>query len=227
MFVKLLLDPEPVGGGGVTDPPAPPVSKPDLKKTADDLVAKHGTANEAVHVLLGEAYKLRDSNRELKKQLPADGSIVLTADEGKALNAYKALGKPEEIATNLTAGTAAVAKVAAFLREKIHHKAAELCKFVPAVLGTLAEKDGLELVIGTGKDKAGKDVETASVKGEGEKTTPLAEYAEAHWKPFLPALKVAPAATAPSTPRHVPLNQPRPAMEGTTEERRPRRNAFT
>ena len=96
-----------------------------------------------------------------------------------------------------------------------------LAGFKPTVLDRLAVQDGLTVVIKAEKDKAGKDVEVPHVKGEGDATTPLADYAKTHWADFLPALKGEEARpTPPGSPHRAGATPPKPE----TNPDRPRRS---
>lgn len=217
----ILLNPDPIEGGNNIAVVPPVESTPDLSKSADGLVSKHGDSTAALKVVIGENYEYRTRLREMKAQLPKDGGLVLSADDAKAFSAFRALGTPDELKTALEAGKTASDQVTRFAREKTHNHAASLTGFKPSVLAALAEKDKAEIVVIPGKDKAGKDIEVAHVKGEGDKTTPLAEYAESKWKDFLPALKVVAATSLPmSTPFNPTQTPPRPPIATEPQKRR-------
>ncbi len=220
--------PLPAVSGGAEDPPPTPAEgktpepTPDLSRTADALVAKHGDSTAALMVLLGENYKARDTIRELKARIPADGSRVLPADDAKAWDEYANLGKPSEIRKAISEGATAKTEAEGYRREKHHAAVASDAKFHASVHDTLAVKDGLTLLIKDEKDQAGKPIRVAHVQGEGDKTTPLADYAETHWKDFLPALKTEP--TKPVTPGGSPSfreTAPRPHLASAVANGQP------
>jgi hypothetical protein len=224
--MRLHLDPEVTteGSGNATGKAAEVTT--DLTANVQALLAKHGDASEAMSVLLKDNHRYRELNRNLKGKVPAEGSAVLSPDDAKAFAAYKALGQaPEALTAALTERDAFKAEAEAFKRDKVHAEAATLLGFKAPVLSKLAQQDKLDLVVIDGQDKAGRPVKIASVKGDGDKTTPLKEYAEAHWKDFLPSLKAEAPAAPGGSPLHRSPTAPRPqiAPEGRPV---PRRNSF-
>lgn len=182
--------PLPTIAGGAPEDDDPPQDKdkgPDLVKAVENLLAKHGGPDRALSVLLSENYEYRDQIRDLKKQLPAAGSIVLSGDDVKAWETYTGLGKPTEVRKALEDGQRAATEATSLRKAGLVRDAAELHGFKPTVLATLVEK--LDIVIVDGKGKDGKPVREAHIKGEGDSTTPLPEFAEKHWGEFLPALR--------------------------------------
>jgi hypothetical protein len=226
--MRLLLDPEVTAEGNGTASAPVTTPTPDLPKAADALVAKHGDPTAALLVLLGENYKLRDKNRETAAKLPPDGHTVLAPDDAKLFARYKALGEPKAVETALAERDTFRAEAEGFRREKVHGEIASLAGFKPAVLTKLATTDKLELVVVDGKDKLGKPVKVPHVKGDGDETTPLAEYAEKHWSEFLPALRadVKPGApTGGTPPAYTP--PPRPQVTAAADGKQvPRRNVL-
>jgi hypothetical protein len=208
--------------------PAEPPVTPDLSKAADGLVAKHGDPTAALLVLLGENYKARDTVRELKAKLPADGSLVLTGDDAKAWSRYRAAGDPKTVEAALTERDAYRTEAEGYRRDKHHADVAAVAGYKPAVLTRLATTDGLSLRVDDGKDKLGKPVKLAVVVAKGaddkETVTPLADYAAAHWQDFLPALAAVSAArplpTGTPAPRHETPPRPAVAVEKNGEPRR-------
>lgn len=222
--MRILRDPAPTEGGGKETPaPAPDYSA---------LLAKHsGDANALAMALVSENAGLRSATdrlkaeyADIKKQVPASGSRVLSADEAKELDAYLGLGKPADLAKALDSGKEATGKVAAFEREKLLADAAKPYGYSPSVLAKLAGADlAIEVVDGKGKDgKPAKVAEVVAIeKGKDgkdvEKRTSLDEYAKQHWAEFLPSLEPKaepPARTTPSFARteelanHQPNGQP-------------------
>src|SRR5690348_6795389 len=70
----------------------------------------NGDAMAFATQLFDENYRLREDKRQLNEQLttaqgkvPADGALVLTGDEAKAFEAYKALGTPKELKDRIDA----------------------------------------------------------------------------------------------------------------------------
>lgn len=92
--------PETPGGGG---------NEPQRRSSAD-VLTQYG--NDAVRMadrvaaLEGENYRYREQRRELQDEVKAlkanqrpENATILTGDDAKAYDAYKALGKPDELAT--------------------------------------------------------------------------------------------------------------------------------
>lgn len=211
-----------------TPTPAPTEKAPDLKEAAKTLVEKHGDANAAVVTLLNENYKSRDTIRDLKAKVPAEGAVVLTGDDVKAWQKYNALGKPSDLEKGLNEGNKAKTTVAGYRKAEHNAKVAEVAGFKPTVLATLAkdldieirdavDKDGKPV-----KDKAGNVVREAVVKGEGDTVTPLAKYAETNWADFLPSLKGdAPKKSTDGSPlARAGLTPPKPPVEPTDKPKR-------
>jgi hypothetical protein len=217
--MRVLLDPV-VSTEGTPKVESP--ATPDLGKGADALVAKHGDPTSALRVLMAENYDYRDKLRDLKAKLPADGSVVLAGDDAKAYARYKALGDPKDLEKAVTERDHFREEADGFRREKLHGEAAKLHGFKSSVLSRLVTTDGLELVILDGKDKVGKPAKSAHVKGEGDKTTPLADYAKANWGDFLPALQLAeqPSASPGGTPSYR-TPAPRPLVGATNADGTP------
>lgn len=192
-LMRILMEPaatETAGGGGTetaTAPAKPAEATPPDLKAAEQFVAKHGSAAEAVRVLMGENYSHREKNRALEARVP-EGAVVLKADQAKAWEAYRQLGEPAELKTAKEERTTFAARVATFEREKVHAAAAEVTGFKPAVLNKLAEQDRIEIEVVDEQGKDGKPVKVARVK-DGDKTTALDQYAASKWADFLPALK--------------------------------------
>lgn len=195
--------PESVPEGKTPETPAPP----DLVKVAESLVVKHGDTTKALMVLLDENYRHRETARELKAKLPAEGSLVLTGEDAKVYQRYRALGDPHTLATALTERDHLREVNDGVARDKLHSEVAIVAGYKAAVLSRLATTDNVDLVIEDLKDKAGRPVmdklgkpaRGAFVKNEDGSFTDLSEYAAKHWDEFLPALKA-------DTGRPVPVN---------------------
>lgn len=227
MILRLLFTPDPAAGGGGADPKVDPPAAPDLAKQVADVLAKHGgDQTTAVRAILTELNTTRDQVASLTAKLPKEGHVVIDGDAHKLFGAYQAMGKPEELTAAIEAGKTATTELTGIKRAQHFSEVAKLNDYEASVLTTLAERDGLEIEIveTDGKDpKTHKPikVKVASVKAADGKLTPLADYAEASWKSFLPALKVAPPSTLP--PRGSPSSgtgSPRPPVVSTDQPRR-------
>jgi hypothetical protein len=204
----------------MADEPTPkePAAEPvDVEALVAKAVKQHGDMNTAYHALLRERDTLRDELAATKGNLPKDGAVVLEGDPAKAWAAYQALGEPSAIAKQLETGTAAAAE-----RDELKFNAhigevSTLAKMRPSVLADRVKASGVEIVVKEEPDPkapTGAKLKVPHVKGEGEKTTPLDEYAKANWADYLPALSAEPA--PPATPRGSPPTHgngpPRPAV---------------
>lgn len=199
----------PVSGGGEDPPAEPPAPSPpapapvvDVSEGFKKLLEKHN--NDAVALaakLHDENHSYRQKNSSLKAKVPADGSLVLDADQAKAWTAYVSLGKPEEITVIKTEHDQFATERQAAAREKLHGEIAEAHGYRVPVLSRLIDQDKLEVVeIKEAKNAAGKTVKTAHVK-DGDKVVTLPEYAKAHWSEFLDSLPITPASKPIGTPR--------------------------
>lgn len=156
------------------------------------LLARHN--NDAMGVagtLFAENYQYREQIRQLREQLqaaqlrvPAEGTVVLTAEQANAWAAYQGLGTVEVITQGLKDKDTAQGELTSLRRAATLRAAAETAGFDPDVLGTLA--GGLEFEL---RDVTtdGKTVRAAFVK-DGQNQLRLEEYAQQKWKKFTPAL---------------------------------------
>lgn len=193
-------------------PPNPPppaeakVGKVPDASSAENLIARHGSAVAAVLTLMNENHKERESIRELRSKLPPEGSRILLGEDVKHWEAYRQLGSPSDLRKSLDAGKQYEAEVGNYRRAEVIRSAAEVTGFKVSVL-TLAARD-LEIEIEEQKGKDGKAIRVAVVKGEGDTRTALRDYAEANWKDLLPSLRIAEERSI-GTPRAGGM-QPRP-----------------
>lgn len=169
------------------------------KIKASDVLNRYGQTADSVFKmaeLLADAenklYRLRETNRELRAKVPADGAVLMTPEDAAALESYRALGTPDALKGAQDAAQQASTKLATYERERTAHAAASAHEWKPSVLAKLPSLQG-------------KDIEARDADGapayfvEG---TPLLDYVTAHDAEFLPALQAAPAApTAQPYPR--------------------------
>jgi hypothetical protein len=212
---RLHLFPDSQGESGAgspseqqTPPPAPSPPAADPAEGYKKLLEKHN--NDAAIVagkLYDENHSYRQTIRELKGKVPADGSMVLNADQAKLWSNYLELGKPEEIVTLKNEHGQFATERQAAAREKFHGEVAEAHGYKVSVLSRLIDQDKIELEL---KDASvnGKTVKVAHVK-DGDNLTPLPDYAKAHWGEFLEVLPKTPAVRPIGTPR-TGANPPKP-----------------
>lgn len=165
------------------------------------LVSRHNNEPiKAIETLLTENFSYREKIRErdakiaeLNGQLPAEGAIILKKSEAEAWEAYKALGKPEELKVKIEERDTLAAEAAGLKRQAAIAQVAEAAGFNAKVLQTLAGESEFEVKT---MEVDGKTVSKAfifipSADGKTREAKPLGEYAEANWSEFLPALQAA------------------------------------
>lgn len=174
------------GGGGVPDPGA----------LLETFKQKHnGDLSAALMTVVQENFRYREERRDLKAELAKvkipDGHKVLTADEVKELDAYRALGKPDEVKVKLDKSVELEQKVSASDRAVVLNEAASLAGFKPTVLHGLAKDLAVSIkdvtVTEDGKPVAKK---VAYVKDGDSPEIPLTDFATQKWADYLPALEV-------------------------------------
>lgn len=137
-------------------------------------------------------FSLRDQRRELKRQLadlgtkvPGEGSVILTAEDAAALDAYRALGATADLQTALSERQTLAETLAARDRQDALRSAAQAMAYDADVLTTLAGDLPITVrEIGDGKEK--KPV--AFISDAAGKEYRLDAYAADHWAKFLPSL---------------------------------------
>lgn len=167
----------------------------ELKAAAAAFAAKYGNGAGAVEVLMKEArgYRQRikaqkDEIAALQAKVPGDGAAVLSASDAKALEAYRALGKPEDVKKALDALPDLQGKVAASERLERLRKLATVTKADADVLaaGYVPDLDKLAFEFEAVKD-GDKTREEAFVK-DGAERLPFRAYVEKRHPKLTPAL---------------------------------------
>lgn len=214
------VEPEPAKPAKPAKPAAdPPVVEPaltaaDLSKAIKDVVKDHaGDRDAALRTVMLDRDKLRDEAAELRGKLPKEGVVILDDDARALWETYQALGKPEDLTKALETGKAAGDELASLKHERFIGEVAGLVKWKPSVLADRVAATKVEVVVKDEPDpkdpKKQATLKVPHVKLDGDKTQPLASYAETHWADYLPALKVEPAKPIPP-----PLGSP-PQGDGT------------
>ena len=166
--------------------------------------------------------KLQAAQQEierLKGQLPKEGAVILTGDDARNWETFKALGDPAQVKEK-------VEKFDTVLQENSTIKRDQLLRDVADRVGpgqaykftVLRELDakvpGLNYEFKQVEEN-GQKVERVYVKfkdGEGEsapvKEMPLTEYASKQWADFLPALETQPATAAVESGARVVVQAP-------------------
>ncbi|HMQ29152.1 MAG TPA: hypothetical protein PKD53_00425 [Chloroflexaceae bacterium] len=138
--------------------------------------------------LYSENYQLRDRNRQLSAQAPAEGSVVLTREQAAQWTAYQQLGAdPAALATQLQGAQQAQQQLVSLQRQQLIGQVAEAAGYKAAVLGQLPGSADLAFEL---RDVTvdGKAVKQAFVKPRDGEAVALSAYARQHWADFLPAL---------------------------------------
>lgn len=154
-----------------------------LKKALDTREADNKQARDRIKALEAE----RD---EIKASLPSPDAIILTGDDAKQLEAYKALGKPDLLKVKLDDYDRATREAATVKRRELVDRVARDPKdetqyrYKPTVLNRLLSDAALTLT----------DKGDAIVKA-GDTEKPLEKWLEEDQADFLPALLVTPAGT--------------------------------
>ena len=174
------------------------------KPRTTDVLDRYGRDALKLAEKLSEAltdnYTLREKNRKLRVDnetlaaaKPPEGSVVLSGDDARLLDAYKALGEPGTLKQTLDAATQAHADLTTLRKSEVVRSAAEAHGFKPSVLSRLA--DGLELTM-----KEGKDKKLQAFVLKDDKELALDAYAEQEWADFLPSLTQQPAGDGVGSP---------------------------
>lgn len=183
------------------NPPNPPKDEPtDVQKLIDAIVGSQrvaGNADEAYRVFAGQliAKDKRISDLEAKAgQLP---------DDVKAeLDAYRALGKPDELATVKERESTLSAEIAKRAKDETRDKAATVAGLDPQRVRFLQGIDELSFEVKS-EERDGKPVDMAYAKytdADGKEIErPLLEVVGERYAPLFDSLKAQPA-KAPGTP---------------------------
>lgn len=178
------------GAGGEGDAGGKALSEDELIKKASALIARNGGSPESVvGILMGETFTLREANRRLaadleaaKKRTPAEGSVVLGADDAAAWAAYQAFGKPDKVKALLEQHGQFQGELTTLRRDVLIRDVADATGAKYSVLRTL---DRPELAYEI-KDDNGK--KTVMIKNGDGDATEFSVYANAQWADFLSSL---------------------------------------
>ena len=157
---------------------------------------------------------------ELAQKVPADDAIILTGAQKDAFEAYKALGKPDELKSTLEAKTQAEQRLAAYQRQDAIRAAAGTTYNAKALTRFLPETARIEANEETKDGKTEKAYAVVLPQGEGQepKRTPLSEWVEAQEAELGLSLKVEQPKAAPTGPGGTPPAGPR-SVEEIAEEK--------
>jgi hypothetical protein len=194
----------------------------DIQALVEGFLAKHqNNATAAVAELYRDNYDLREKNRTLKsekeaaeKKIPAEGSVVLSADEAKVFEAYSQLGTPDQLKKSIEEAKTSKDELGKLKRSQILRDVADIEGMNPSVLSRLASDMELEIEeyseIENGESKAKKRA-LAVVDGRKE---PLKTFATREWVDFLPSLNNS-AANAGNNGKQAGVTYPQQGTGGT------------
>jgi hypothetical protein len=191
-----LFDPETgggTGGGGTQNPPA----GNDPAAAFSNLLARSSDAAALARQLFEENFRYRTELRDLQRQVPAQGAVVLTAEQAQAWTAYQQLGAPGDVQTAIQQGKT-------LKRDLELRDVASAANYSIDVLRTLAGELAFEV---RDEQKDGKSVKAVYVKADG-KDIPVETYATQQWAAFLPALQPTPPAGQVGAPHTGATNPP-------------------
>lgn len=171
-----------------------------LNKMNGDAMAFATQLFDENHSLRADKRTLNEQLEAAKAKIPAEGAKVLTPAEAADYDAYVALGKPKEIQDRIDAHSTLETENAALKKKDVLREVADLHGYK---LSVLEDRDkaagGLEFTFKEDKDRR----KVAHVK-DGDKETPVTEYAESNWADYLPSLKVEEATPAKPGARRDP-----------------------
>lgn len=212
VMAQMLLhntDPNNPGGGGGGQDPAAAFQRL-LEQNKNDGIA-------VASKLFDENFRYRTDIRELKAKLPKEGSVVLSDDDLKEWNAFKAL--------NVKAADAkkAIDSVSTLEKQNKELSSMESLRELADLgldgskLKLSVLKDQLtskfpdaEISFRTEKDKDGKDAKVAYFKKDKDsKEQSFHEFANAELTDYLPSLKVSTEATQQQYTGNTPDPSPR------------------
>jgi hypothetical protein len=225
-LLPLLCRPIPRGDGGVPD------DKDKENKNLTALLAKNnGDAMALASQLLSENADLRAERRTwrtekttLEGKALKDGQVAVSADDAKALDAYKPLGTPDELKVIKTEHGTFKTDKERLEGENTALKANEAKTKRENDLRDVADVEGYKFSVLADRDSAtpgltyeikdvevdGKKVKKAFVKfknGEGDNAPieekALSEFATQKWADYLPALQATDTQNTDASKRHV------------------------
>lgn len=167
--------------------PTPSSDTDKLAKAIESLVSKHGDEKGAIKTLLDENLELRQQKRDLKKEvtdlksnIPAKDAVVLSGDDLKAYEAYKALGSADELKTKLEEAQKAQDSLKNYKQAETMDKVADVTGVNSAALKKLYSNYDFEIT--------GEGEEAKAYVVDGEKKVLLSEHIDEHNSEFKASL---------------------------------------
>lgn len=219
------------GGSGTGDD-----DDPDERVRSEDIINRSASDKDTIARLGRELdrnedrrFKLRDSRRALQQQitdlqskLPADGTVVLNADQAKLWETYQGLGKPEDVSKAIKERDEYQGELTTFRRNDVIKQAAEAHGYKPSALGKLPSLNGKQIEVRE-VEVEGQKAKRAFVK-DGDKETGLTEFIQERDAEFLPALAADGGGT--NTQRQNGQGGPRyPTQQNNNSQQRQPQNA--
>lgn len=194
----------------------PTMTKDDVKDIVQDILsATKGDPNDALERLVRRNERLQTKLEEAQAKIP-DSSRVLSDSQVQLFEAYKKLGKPEDIVTALSERDDLKTTAALRDRERALRDAAGHHEMNPGLLVRLALQD--DLVVDEVREEEGADGENHKVayvreNKDGSKPVRLDKYAHDEWAEFVEGLSSEPKEAGESRPSGPRL--PPAAAKGT------------
>ena len=176
-------------GGNPQNPTAPASAGGDPAAAFNNLMARSSDAAALARQLFEENFRYRTELREAQRQIPAQGAVVLSAEQAQAWQAYQGLGAPDQVQQTIAAHRT-------LQRDLELRDVAGATGYSLDVLRTLAADLAFEVRT---EQKDGKPIKAVYVKVDN-KDVPLETYATEKWAAFLPALRPAQAAGSQGAP---------------------------
>lgn len=166
-----------------------------LTRTIENLLAKYSGDPRAIADLHARERERKDDEiRRLKRQIrqerekrAPEGAVVLTGDDAKAWEAYRALGTPDEVTAKLGEATTATERLAALEREVATSKVASAVGYKPSVLADLAKSKGFAVELRQ-ETVDGKPQEVPYAITSDGQAVKLTDYVSQNLADYLPAL---------------------------------------
>ena len=157
-----------------------------LTRYNNDMSAMAAELYSQTARLRDDRRKLRERVSELEKQVPAEGTVVLNAEQAAEFKRYKELGTPNEVNSKIEeAGKAEREELSQLKHRLAVGKAATAMGYRENVLERLLKSEQLQLELE--EDREGQT--NVLIKRGDEKAVPLSEFAEQNWSDFLPSLR--------------------------------------
>ncbi len=154
-----------------------------LQQRISELEAKVDEVEADNYKVRQDRRDLQARVRELEKSAPEEGGLVLNKEQAEQWQQYQQIGKPDALKAGQEKLTA-LERQAAIAHAAKH--AAPGVAYNDLVLSQLVPESAV-LAVKAVKDAEGNETQVATIK-VGNEEKPLADYAAAHWEPFMPAL---------------------------------------